>query len=334
MKKKLIAMLLACSMLASLAACGSQTTPVDTSDTSDTSALSDEQSEKTAQPLCKGAPEDSGSMLSVVSALIMSMTENDLPYDPEDPAAFWTELAYLIGLDGDQNPYARRSGAGKLVLPASEVQKYAAAMFAAYDRKEDLPEMPRDDMMLRYLEEKDKYVLQPGDFGTSETRITHCQDEGKGVYTLQADFVDAETDEVISTWEVVMAKDKEASADSMYHYRVADIRCLTNNSATSEKHTTPAKNHASEEEETITLDDAVNILYEIGADKMNLDRSLDDCFVSPNGETASVEGHTCYVIHVYEDVSQENLLGSYYVRTDGQGAYAYNNVTEEYNLTS
>ncbi len=332
MKKKLIAMLLVCAMLASLSACGSQkdTQP------SDTEPLSDAGTQET-DVLCTGAPENSGSMLSVFDALIRSITENNMPYDPEDPAAFWTELAYLIDRDGYKSPNARINGENNLVLPAKAVQEYAAAMFVSYDREENLPEMPRDDMMLRYNEEKDTYTLQPSDFSDAEIQVVSCKAEGNDVYTLRADYVSSEDQTVLSTWEIVMAKDNDAAEDALYHYRVADICCLLSNTQSAAGTPSGERSETSsqtQENDTITLDDAVDILYGIGSDRMNLDRALDDCFISPDGSTASIEGHTCYAINVYEDVSQDNLLGSYYVRTDGKGIYAYNNVTNEYNEIS
>lgn len=327
--KRLISICLVFVMLVTLTACKSNKSEGDTS----SEPISDNQV-KTENTLCTGAPENSASMLHVFDALIMALTETGQPYDAEDSKAFWTELPYLIGEDGNLSSKATKDHDGNLVLPSDAVKEFAAAMFASFKAKDDLPEIPDSDFMMVYDKQEDTYTLKPGDFGDTETKVVRCKDEGDDVYTVTVDFISTEDQSILSSWEIVMTKTRYQDGEGLYHYQVADIQNLTDQTDSEKEESDDQNKNENEGHDYITVDDAVSILYNIKPDVLNLNYSLDDCFISPDGSTDKIDGHECYIIPVYKDSTKKDLLNSYYVQTDGQCVYVYNDVTDEYNEIS
>ena len=107
--KKLLAIILAGTMLFGLAACNK------TEPTADENKM----------------PENMASMTAPIDALARCMLENDLEYAPEDPDFFWTALYYFTGGYGlNHELVTEKEGTYQLQIPAPIMQEHATALFA------------------------------------------------------------------------------------------------------------------------------------------------------------------------------------------------------------
>lgn len=159
--KKILALLLSCTLLFSLASCKKQ----------------------------EEIPSDEtvvASMKDPIDSLARCMVENQVEYAPEDPEFFWTALYYFAGAYSNGHEGVEMlSDTYQLKVPTSVMEEYAIALFSDYNGLPDLPEALQGN--ISYDAEADAYLLYEGDVGLCETRLSNIESTEDG-YTLTAEL--------------------------------------------------------------------------------------------------------------------------------------------------
>ena len=199
--KKLLAIILAGTMLFGLAACGKTETSNDGT-----------------------MPENMASMTAPVDALARCMLENKLEYDPQDPEFFWTALFYFTGAYGlDHELVTEKEGSYQLQVPTPVMQEHATALFAEYNDLFDLPSIMKGNVA--YDPDWDAYFLSRGDIGLSELKFTSYQ-KTDDAHTVTAElWSTGPEEEKIAAYDVILADNAyvDGIEDPLYFYSVASI---------------------------------------------------------------------------------------------------------------
>ena len=200
--KKLLAIILAGTMLFGLAACNK------TEPTTDENKM----------------PENMASMTAPIDALARCMLENGLEYDPEDPDFFWTALYYFTGGYGlNHELVTEKEGTYQLQIPTPVMQEHATALFADYTGLFDLPSIMKGN--ISYDSGWDAYSVSRGDIGLSQMQIISYEKTEDG-HLLRTHLLSADSEEeLIQAYDVTLVDN--ASVDGienpLYFYSVKDI---------------------------------------------------------------------------------------------------------------
>ncbi|MBR5793352.1 MAG: hypothetical protein IKY28_01640 [Anaerotignum sp.] len=200
--KKLLAIILAGTMLFGLAACNK------TEPTTDENTM----------------PENMASMTAPIDALARCMLENGLEYDPEDPDFFWTALYYFTGGYGlNHELVTEKEGTYQLQIPTPVMQEHATALFADYTGLFDLPSIMKGN--ISYDSGWDAYSVSRGDIGLSQMQIISYEKTEDG-HLLRTHLLSADSEEeLIQAYDVTLVDN--ASVDGienpLYFYSVKDI---------------------------------------------------------------------------------------------------------------
>ena len=200
--KKLLAIILAGTMLFGLAACNK------TEPTTDENKM----------------PENMTSMTAPIDALARCMLENGLEYDPEDPDFFWTALYYFTGGYGlNHELVTEKEGTYQLQIPTPVMQEHATALFADYTDLFDLPSIMKGN--ISYDSGWDAYSVSRGDIGLSQMQIISYEKTEEG-HLLRTHLLSADSEEeLIQAYDVTLVDN--ASVDGienpLYFYSVKDI---------------------------------------------------------------------------------------------------------------
>ena len=200
--KKLLAIILAGTMLFGLAACNK------TEPTTDENKM----------------PENMASMTAPIDALARCMLENGLEYDPEDPDFFWTALYYFTGGYGlNHELVTEKEGTYQLQIPTPVMQEHATALFADYTGLFDLPSIMKGN--ISYDSGWDAYSVSRGDIGLSQMQIISYEKTKDG-HLLRTHLLSADSEEeLIQAYDVTLVDN--ASVDGienpLYFYSVKDI---------------------------------------------------------------------------------------------------------------
>ena len=200
--KKLLAIILAGTMLFGLAACNK------TEPTTDENKM----------------PENMASMTAPIDALARCMLENGLEYDPEDPDFFWTALYYFTGGYGlNHELVTEKEGTYQLQIPTPVMQEHATALFADYTGLFDLPSIMKGN--ISYDSGWDAYSVSRGDIGLSQMQIISYEKTEEG-HLLRTHLLSADSEEeLIQAYDVTLVDN--ASVDGienpLYFYSVKDI---------------------------------------------------------------------------------------------------------------
>ena len=203
--KKIFALLLTGIMAFGMMACGNNNTEEPAA----------EQKEITA---------DMESMTAPIDALARCMLENNLEYDPEDPAFFWTALYYFTGAYGfDHDLVTMEEGSYQLKIPTPVMQEHATVLFAAYNDLFDLPSIMKGNVS--YDPDWDAYLVSMGDIGMSEMKLLSYTETMNG-YEVKAELWSTGPDaELIRAYDVTMIDSAyiDGITDPMYLYSISDI---------------------------------------------------------------------------------------------------------------
>ena len=199
--KKILTLLLSCSMLFGAAGCA-DTTP----------------KEAPAQAVTE-MPEDMASMERPVHALAETMLETGLPYSPDDPVFFWKSLSAFADLYSDALTGSERVRENAVIsVPGKTVQSLAISMFSSYKKLPEIPQELAD--VITYDTASDSYKF-PVYETVPEIPSLHFLSEKEGTYTLEAVLKDPAGEEK-GTWKVTLSKNTYDSAvDASYQYSVA-----------------------------------------------------------------------------------------------------------------
>ncbi|MBM6830324.1 hypothetical protein H9X85_11860 [Anaerotignum lactatifermentans] len=211
--KKLTTSLLICMLVLGAAACGTDTQKEEASTDQEISG------ELTAEQ-----KEEISHMTAPIDAVTRCMLENNMEYDPSDPAFFWTSLSYFVGAYGQNHTSAELTDS-TITLPRKAVQEHAIALFADYDDLLPLPEELSD--RVTYDESMDAYTFSLGDIGLCTTELSDERMED-GVLTLQANLLSTMNDSTIGTWTVTLTENTYADGitDPIYLYSLSSVTPL------------------------------------------------------------------------------------------------------------
>ena len=200
--KKLLAIILAGTMLFGLAACNK------TEPTADENKM----------------PENMASMTAPIDALARCMLENNLEYDPEDPDFFWIALYYFTGGYGlDHELVTEQEGTYQLQIPTPVMQEHATALFADYDDLFDLPSIMKGNVS--YDSGWDAYSVSRGDIGLSQMQIISYEKTEEG-YLLRTHLLSTDSEaDLIQAYDVTLIDNAyvDGIENPLYFYSVKDI---------------------------------------------------------------------------------------------------------------
>ena len=190
MLKKILMILLTCTVAVGIAGCNKPEEPP----TKDPST----------SELIPTAEEAVASMTAPIDALARCMLENNLTYDAEDPEFIWTALFYFAGEHAAEHGAVTRTEEGYLNVPAEVMLEHAAALF---DGLSELPELP--PIMhgnITYDAAADAYLLAQGDHGLSEMILTDAKETENG-YTVTAQLWSiGDSHAIIAEWDATLQK--------------------------------------------------------------------------------------------------------------------------------
>ena len=157
----------------------------------------------------------SQAMLPAVHALVLSMTENDLDFNPEDPQFLWTSLYYMLGLYGEYDQRAELTDES-LILPTEVIQDYAAAL---YPDVSVLPEIPAPiSERITYQSANDSYYLARGDAGLAEITVQSITTQSDGSEFMVGDLTYVVDGSALVSFEATLTP-----SDSMFGYILTDL---------------------------------------------------------------------------------------------------------------
>ena len=147
-----------------------------------------------------------------VHALILTMVENDLPYDADDDRFVWLALYYALTMYGQVDLRARVTE-DALLLPAECAEDFLHALFA---RRAKLPPIP-DGLPVSYDARGEEYRLALGDPGLDALTLGEPFPLGNGLYRVDGALTAPDSGRELCVFTVTLAED-----ESMFGYSVHD----------------------------------------------------------------------------------------------------------------
>lgn len=154
-------------------------------------------------------------MLPPVHALVATMAENDMTYDPDSPLFQWTSLYYMLSFYGQMDDRAELSDA-YMTLPREAVLDYASPLFPQLSELPPLPQELAD--RVTYDAASDSYQLSRGDEGLSQLKLTASYPTGNTGRLISGEMIYLETGEVLHTFQVQLEE-----TDSMFGYAITGL---------------------------------------------------------------------------------------------------------------
>lgn len=157
-------------------------------------------------------------MVAPVNALVLSVVEMNMAYQPDNDVSVWNSLYYVLSLCGQMDERAELTD-DTLILPREAVEDYAAALFADYS---GLPALPQtlDDRVV-YDAANDSYRLARGDAGLSETQFGASRDIGSGQVQVDGALIGLEDGAILYQFTVTLVPN-----DSMFGYAISGLDIL------------------------------------------------------------------------------------------------------------
>lgn len=243
MKKKTLALSLACLLILSLlTGCEKSLSVQDTGLTVTTEPIPQQTTETAAAasateplPVAETIPlenltREQQNMLAVMDSLNMCMVENNCEYSPEDPTFLWNALFYTIGnypdiRDNEANGLLTKDiYAGVLVVNYKLVQEYATGITETFS---DLPALPADSVVSQ-SEDTEYYDFPMGDRGLSYGKIASWTSNGDGTHTVETRLIGADDESLIAAYEYILVENPYAAGitDPMFIYTVRSVKKL------------------------------------------------------------------------------------------------------------
>ncbi|MFI3253506.1 MAG: hypothetical protein R3Y63_04090 [Eubacteriales bacterium] len=140
------------------------------------------------------------SMEAPVTALVMSLIEKDLSYDPQDEDFFWSSLYYMLGIYQSMDFRVIDQG-NSFLMPEEMVQDCAFALFGTMPQP-DLPE----NSFLSYHKESNTYSLEKGDASLSYCLLDNTSYLENGQITFHGRYIDYATEEVTCHFQATVTQ--------------------------------------------------------------------------------------------------------------------------------
>lgn len=150
-----------------------------------------------------------------VTALVLSMAEQDLTYDSRSDVFVWNALYYTLSLYGQMDDRAGLGG-GELEFPSETAQDYLAALFAG---AAGLPELPEELLdRVSYDPESDQFLLSQGDFGMAEVCLEALLRQPDGTCTASGVLAALEDGSVLCRFQVTLVEN-----DTMFGFSICGL---------------------------------------------------------------------------------------------------------------
>lgn len=141
-------------------------------------------------------------MTPAIHALVLSMTENHLDYDPSDSEFLWTSLYYMLSLYGQMDERAEFTD-DVMILPSEMVRDYAAAL---YPDVAQLPDIPAPiSQRIAYFPAEDSYHLARGDEGLIQVVVDNSQNQDNGQVLLSGRMTALEDGSTLYTFQATLS---------------------------------------------------------------------------------------------------------------------------------
>lgn len=151
-----------------------------------------------------------------VSALIMSMLEQDLAYDQSDDTFYWSGLYYMLSFFGEMDSRVILTD-DTLILPPEAVADYAAALFVDFN---GLPQLPQElEDRISYVD--GEYRLARGDGGLSSPHILSVEEQPDGSLLVCGEVIYAVDGEALCQFQATLLP-----SDGMFGYAICDAQIL------------------------------------------------------------------------------------------------------------
>lgn len=206
--KKRSFMILAVTASLIMSACGS------TTDKGASSTAASVSSSEAAPANGKWIEPDEKQKSAIMEAdtMLMLMTETgDEDYNAEDPEFFWKSIHYMIGNNMDLCKAEGPEGNDIFFRVDKDiVQDCAAALFAGCTELKEIPAGMKDVYV--DPDDSEKYCMNAGDRGASESRMGLWKDNGDGTYTAVIGLYATDEDDVIINTGTFVFTDNTYSA--------------------------------------------------------------------------------------------------------------------------
>lgn len=190
MLKKILMILLTCTMAVGIAGCTKPDTPP--------------AEDPTTSELIPSAEEAVASMTAPIDALARCMLENNLTYDAKDPEFIWTALFYFAGEHASEDAAVTKTEEGYLNVPAKVMLEHATTLFSGLTELPELPPIMHGN--ITYDEGADAYLLAQGDHGLSEMKLTDAKETEDGYRVTAQLWSIGDSNVIIGEWNTVLQK--------------------------------------------------------------------------------------------------------------------------------
>ena len=203
MKHRIIAALLAITLLLTASACGAETVSSvsaepeapqsfggehftdSTVQAADTTALPEPGSSEAAEGQEPEPVQDLTAL--AVEAVLYCDAVDMLPYGPDDPMYFWRAMGTLIGLVGEKST-ALKPEDGQYRLEGADAEIFALALFSDFDGV--YPSVTEEDPMVALPEDgSDAYLIHTPEFSDLDLNMTEPEGGEDGTATVEAELL-------------------------------------------------------------------------------------------------------------------------------------------------
>lgn len=179
-----------------------------------------EQPSKTAEDGKTPSEEQIFEMLPIMDSIIRCTTENDYVYDKDNDDFVWSVLYYVCVNYYENFPEIEMNmQQGYITVPADTAKALASACF--YEL-EELPEIQEDRTNISYDRGNDAYIVMMSDASMMYTKIKSSDAFKDGSAEVYVDFIDGETDELISTY-IFEFKENKSEFTERFPLSVAQV---------------------------------------------------------------------------------------------------------------
>lgn len=128
--------------------------------------------------------ENFESMVPVLDSILRCCTENDMPYDADDPEFFWSVLYYYC-VNWAETDSTCEIVDSELRVPAERMKVFAEVFF---DGNESFPS-PQPDCVIRYDSDWQSYFMPLSDGSQNETVLRSTYNQPNGSISAEADLI-------------------------------------------------------------------------------------------------------------------------------------------------
>ncbi|MBQ2678945.1 MAG: hypothetical protein IJF98_01980 [Firmicutes bacterium] len=209
--RRILAAGIVCGLIFSCSGCGQKTSKADKTDI--TAQIVDEEvndmSAGSAEPSAV-SQRDIDKMILPIDAAICSEWERGLRHNDKSDEVIWSALMYIMW---DYVKSADTQSDAVISISKEKLMDYAADLFYGLERlPQRIPETYQ--YQISYSENDNTYIITPSYRENTETKLGNFTENADGTYTGTADLYSTDTNELLATWEVILAPNPGYSTES------------------------------------------------------------------------------------------------------------------------